>query len=481
MLGREFDAGRRRVPAWIAERLNARMLAIWFMDRGSIRPHASRRPLAELGVEGYAERDVGVLLAGLSRLGLRAEAQRGRVAFDLAGSRALLERIAPYVPGPSRWRLGPAVAVSVPFDASLLAPGRGQTVFGEVEVEEVAQRPGPDTPFFCIDVAGAHSFDTAAGVVHTCRPPGNRDPRPEEIEACESHLFRQIELIRPRVVVTLGNFATKLLSGRPDGITRVHGVEQAVVLGGRHVLLYPIYHPAAALYTPRMLEVLEADFQRLPALLRARGGTAARACRCRAGGGEPRADPERSSAAGRRAASSQTPAARRRVPAGAAYRGGMATFTTAAPGETEALGARLGVVLAAGDVVSVSGELGAGKTTFIRGACRALGVASPVTSPTFAIGHRYQAPVPVSHLDLYRLEAGVADDWADLESYFDGTITFVEWPEHAGAWLPPPRAVVVMAHRDEFQREVRIDGVDDLRDDLRRPRARAARSCARGS
>jgi uracil-DNA glycosylase family 4 len=100
-----------------------------------------------------------------------------------------------------------------------------------------------------------------------CRPPGNRDPRPEEIEACESHLFRQIELIGPRVVATLGNFATKLLSGRPDGITRVHGAEQEVVLGGRRVLLYPIYHPAAALYTPRMLEVLAADFQRLPALL----------------------------------------------------------------------------------------------------------------------------------------------------------------------------------------------------------------------
>jgi uracil-DNA glycosylase len=100
-----------------------------------------------------------------------------------------------------------------------------------------------------------------------CRPPANRDPGQDEIEACESHLFRQIELIRPRVVVTLGNFATKLLSGRPDGITRVHGVEQNVVLGGLRVVLYPIYHPAAALYTPRMLEVLEVDFRRLPALL----------------------------------------------------------------------------------------------------------------------------------------------------------------------------------------------------------------------
>jgi DNA polymerase len=100
-----------------------------------------------------------------------------------------------------------------------------------------------------------------------CRPPGNRDPLPEEIAACESHLFRQIELIQPRVVATLGNFATKLLSGKPDGITKVHGREQEVVLGGSRVLLFPIFHPAAALYTPRMLDVLQADFQRLPELI----------------------------------------------------------------------------------------------------------------------------------------------------------------------------------------------------------------------
>src|SRR2546426_5426142 len=100
-----------------------------------------------------------------------------------------------------------------------------------------------------------------------CRPPGNRDPLPEEIQACESHLWRQIELIEPRVVATLGNFATKLLSGRPLGITRVHGQEQEVTLGSRRVLLYPIYHPAAALYTPAMLKVLESDFARIPQLL----------------------------------------------------------------------------------------------------------------------------------------------------------------------------------------------------------------------
>ena len=100
-----------------------------------------------------------------------------------------------------------------------------------------------------------------------CRPPGNRDPLPEEIAACEPHLFRQIELIEPQLVATLGNFATKLLSGRPQGITRVHGHEQEVTLGSRTVSLYPLYHPAAALYTPSMLKVLEEDFARIPALL----------------------------------------------------------------------------------------------------------------------------------------------------------------------------------------------------------------------
>ena len=100
-----------------------------------------------------------------------------------------------------------------------------------------------------------------------CRPPGNRDPQPMEIEACEGHLYRQIELIQPRVICSLGNFATKLLSGSPQGITRVRGVPQLREIGGRNVFLYPIFHPAAALYTPAMLEQLRADFAGLPDLL----------------------------------------------------------------------------------------------------------------------------------------------------------------------------------------------------------------------
>jgi len=134
---------------------------------------------------------------------------------------------------------------------------------------------------------------------------------------------------------------------------------------------------------------------------------------------------------------------------------------TGSAAETEALGARLAAQLRPGDVVAVAGELGSGKTTFVRGACRALGVAQPVASPTFTIGHRYAAPVPVAHLDLYRVRGLGAEEWADLEPYFDGTIAFVEWPEHAGAWLPPPRATVTLAHVDETHRRVTIDAEDD--------------------
>lgn len=100
-----------------------------------------------------------------------------------------------------------------------------------------------------------------------CRPPDNRDPRPEEIAACEPHLFRQIRLIRPRLVCTLDNFATRLLSGRPEGITRVHGCELPITLGGEPVLLYPLFHPAAALYARATLATLEEDFARIPGLL----------------------------------------------------------------------------------------------------------------------------------------------------------------------------------------------------------------------
>jgi DNA polymerase len=100
-----------------------------------------------------------------------------------------------------------------------------------------------------------------------CRPPDNRDPHPNEIETCRPYLSRQIELIEPSVICTLGNFSTKLLRGDFTGISRLHGRAEIRVVGSRAVRLYPLYHPAAALYTPSTLEALRADFCRIPELL----------------------------------------------------------------------------------------------------------------------------------------------------------------------------------------------------------------------
>jgi uracil-DNA glycosylase len=166
-----------------------------------------------------------------------------------------------------------------------LAQGRTQVVFGSgspnAELMFVGEAPGfhedqQGIPFVgqagklldkLLDGIGLTRADVWVCNVLKCRPPGNRDPLPEEIASCEPHLFRQIELIQPTLVATLGNFATKLLSGKPAGITRVHGYEQEVTLGSRTVSLYPLYHPAAALYTPSMLKVLEEDFARIPGIL----------------------------------------------------------------------------------------------------------------------------------------------------------------------------------------------------------------------
>jgi uracil-DNA glycosylase len=268
ILRREFYGSEKRVPPWIESRLNERMLAIWFMDDGYTRIRAGgRQPLAEIATVNFSASDLQVLLRGLARMGLPAKTLRRRIFFDVDTTKVLSERIAPYVPGSMRYKLHPEVEARVPFDPSRLQDDRREALYDEVQVEDITDEPRADKTFFCIDVEGTHNFVTAGGVVHNCRPPGNRDPMPDEIEACESHLFRQVELIEPKVVATLGNFSTKLLSGKQTGITRVHGQEQEVTLGSRKVLLYPLYHPAAALYTPSMLNVLQEDFARIPQLL----------------------------------------------------------------------------------------------------------------------------------------------------------------------------------------------------------------------
>jgi tRNA threonylcarbamoyladenosine biosynthesis protein TsaE len=135
-------------------------------------------------------------------------------------------------------------------------------------------------------------------------------------------------------------------------------------------------------------------------------------------------------------------------------------FESASAEQTEELAGRLARGLGPGDVVTVSGELGAGKTTFVRGACRALGIEVPVTSPTFTIGHRYPGNPDVSHLDLFRFQGFSAAEWGDLEPYFEAAITFVEWPEAAADALPPVRVEVRLSHVDPERRTIEFESDD---------------------
>jgi DNA polymerase len=166
-----------------------------------------------------------------------------------------------------------------------LSATRTSVVFGagnaDADLMFIGEAPGAEEdrqglPF--VGRAGALLTELLAGIgmsrgdvfianVLKCRPPGNRDPQPVEIESCRPYLFEQIRLIEPRVVATLGNFSTKLLSGNPAGITKVRGRPQVHTLGGRTVFLLPLFHPAAALRTPAVADTLRADFDSIPDLL----------------------------------------------------------------------------------------------------------------------------------------------------------------------------------------------------------------------
>jgi uracil-DNA glycosylase len=162
---------------------------------------------------------------------------------------------------------------------------RTQVVFGsgnaDAELMFVGEAPGANEdrlglPFVgqagklldkLLNEIGLERSDVFVCNTLKCRPPGNRDPQPNEIESCHSYLASQVELIEPSMICTLGNFSTKLLRGDSTGISRLHGQAQEQLIGSRAVRLYPLYHPAAALYTPSTLEALRADFHRIPELL----------------------------------------------------------------------------------------------------------------------------------------------------------------------------------------------------------------------
>ena len=169
---------------------------------------------------------------------------------------------------------------------SELAAARTHVVFGagnaNADLMFVGEAPGRNEdeqglPFIgaagklleqLLNEVGMQREDVFIANVLKCRPPGNRDPQPVEIENCRGYLYRQLELIQPSVVCTLGNFSTKLLREDSTGITQLHGKPEVRVIGPRAVRLYPLFHPAAALYQRSNVELLREDFARIPELLR---------------------------------------------------------------------------------------------------------------------------------------------------------------------------------------------------------------------
>jgi uracil-DNA glycosylase len=267
----EFYRETKRIPDWIANKLNLRMLAIWFMDDGYIRIRSDRQPRAEISTSCFPQDDLAILLEGLARLGLPAKALRGRVYFDVTATRRLSELIAPYVPPVMRRKLHPEVAARIPFDPTRLRPEPPEVLYDAVDVEDVTNHGRTDTTFFCIDVEETHNFVTAGGVVHNCRPPDNRDPLPDEVETCKPFLFQQIEMIKPRVVCTLGNFAMQTLLGKKVGIMKMRGQ----IFQVQEFFVFPMLHPAAALHQGNLNEPLREDFRKLKAFLERRQEPAA--------------------------------------------------------------------------------------------------------------------------------------------------------------------------------------------------------------
>jgi hypothetical protein len=246
MLRKDFYGPRKQVPGWIVDKLNARMLAFWFMDDGYMRVRPPRQPSAEIATCGFSGRDLILLQQALLRLGLRAGIVRGRLHFGVEETVTLSELIAPHVPSSMRYKLHPAVEHRVPFDGERFQPEPPEVFYDTVDVTDITDQPRTDRTFFCLDVEETHNFVTAGGVVHNCRPPGNRDPQPNEVECCEPYLMRQIELIRPRLIVALGRHAAHSLLKTEAPLARLRGQR----LSYRGTPLVVTFHPAYLLRSP---------------------------------------------------------------------------------------------------------------------------------------------------------------------------------------------------------------------------------------
>jgi tRNA threonylcarbamoyl adenosine modification protein YjeE len=427
ILRSNFYGARKRVPLWMAERLNPRMLAVWYLDDGHLRERPGRRSSAEIATHGFDGHDLALLRAGLGRLGVISQVRAGRLVFGVDATRTLTDLIAPYVPESMRYKLPRDIAMSRPFRPEAYEPGPDVALFDSVVVEDVTHEPRTDTTAYCLDVADTHNFVTAGGVVHNCRPPGNRDPQPDEIEACTPWLVEQISLIQPRVID-----ARQLRDEvRAEHRDRHHATARA---GARMARTHrdpdvpPGGDPARR---RREVPPVPAAARRLPS----RASHAGRA--------RPRAAVE-----GRRRARRGPDRGARRRPAGAVLTMRVGVRTSSAE-ETRELGEAVASLLRARDAVVLTGELGAGKTTFVQGVARGLGIEEQVSSPTFTLVKEYSGILDLAHVDVYRLDRMQEVVDLGLEELGGGDdVLLVEWGDTIEELLPDDRLQVELATAD---------------------------------
>jgi uracil-DNA glycosylase len=244
---RFYPGGKKHVPRDL--RLTPLAAAIWFLDDGYTKTKSESSALSEIAAHSFLGDGLGNLVQSLrDDLGIESylrDSSPGRIHFGSEATQRLSEMVAPYTPPALRYKLHPGVRERVIFDPSLFAPGEPHVLFDRVVAKRVEFK-GHDRNFFCIDVEETHNFVTSCGVVHNCRPPQNRNPEPDEILACQPFLERQIEVIRPKVIVGLGKFAGQWLLKTAEPISRIRGR----VGDYQGIKAVPTWHPAYLLRNP---------------------------------------------------------------------------------------------------------------------------------------------------------------------------------------------------------------------------------------
>jgi uracil-DNA glycosylase family 4 len=264
---RFYPSGKKCVPRDL--RLTPRKTAVWFLDDGYTKTKSESCALSEIAAHAFAGEGIPHLVQSLrDDLGIEAHvtaSSPGRIQFGSEATLRLSEMVAPYCPPSLRYKLHPRVKERVAFSPTVYdSAGVDPTTLFDRAVVEAVDFRGADKTFYCIDVEDTHNFVTSGGVVHNCRPPGNRNPEPDEILSCQPFLEKQIEIIRPTVIVGLGKFAGQWLLKTAEPISRIRGR-----LGeyGDGIKVMPTYHPAYLLRNPGAKKEVWEDMKVVKALI----------------------------------------------------------------------------------------------------------------------------------------------------------------------------------------------------------------------